>query len=212
MASAYKLVLILILYHTINKEISLASSEDTKDAHPSIDTSILTSQDTKHHNNSEAHGIHLASWRWDEYWKLVTFCLIIICAGIFKLAFHHATWLSWLPESCVLIIIGIVIGGVIYHGEDAETIENDLKHPFPHFTAFLFFNILLPPIILDSSYSLYNRDFFDNIGSIMSFAIIGTLFNVFTVAYSLYFVNYLGKDQSFSHIIYLKLNWIKSFE
>ena len=154
---------------------------------------MMAHEDAKHDDHSsEHHGIHLASWRWDEYWKLVTFCLIIIFAGIFKMAFHHATWISWLPESCVLIIIGIIIGGIIYHGEDAETIERDVDHPFQHFTAFLFFNILLPPIILDSAYSLHNRDFLDNIGSIMSFAIIGTLFNVFTVAYSLYFVNYLG--------------------
>ena len=125
------------------------------------------------------------------YRKSVTFCLIIVTAGILKLAFHHNSILTkWLPESCVLIFIGLVFGFIIYGAEDPSTSTS----AFPRFTTSLFFNVLLPPIILDSAYSLYDRAFLDNLGSIMVFAIIGTVFNVFTVAGSLYFVNYIGKS------------------
>ena len=60
----------------------------------------------------------------------------------------------YLPESCVLIIVGIVIGLIIYSGSEydhrikgSEDHENRIVY-FPSFTADLFFNVLLPPIIL----------------------------------------------------------------
>ena len=56
---------------------------------------------------------------------------------------------------------------------------------FYRFTSVLFFNVLLPPIILDAAYSLYDRDFLNNLGAIVQFAIIGTLFNVFSIGYIL---------------------------
>ena len=134
------------------------------------------------------HGIHLASWRWCDYYEHILFCLIVILAGIFKLVFHHTPLLSnYFPESCALIIIGIISGSFIYYG------VNSADRPFPRFTSALFFNYLLPPIVLDAAYSLYDRDFLYNIGSIITFAVIGTLFNVFTVGFGLYFINYLGK-------------------
>ena len=149
------------------------------------DTTDEDKNDTCHDEHS---GIHLASWRWCDYYEHILFCLIVILAGIFKLVFHHTPILSnYFPESCALIVIGIISGGFIYYG------VNSAVHPFPRFTSALFFNYLLPPIILDSAYSLYDRDFLYNIGSIITFAVIGTLFNVFTVGFGLYFINYVGK-------------------
>ena len=141
-----------------------------------------------HEGNDTHHGIRLASWKWHEYWEHVLFCLIIVMAGVFKLAFHHTPILSnYLPESCVLILIGIISGCFIYYGINSE------DYPFPKFTSHLFFTYLLPPIVLDSAYSLYDRDFLYNIGSIIVFAVIGTLFNVFAVGFGLYFINYISK-------------------
>ena len=54
------------------------------------------------------------------------------------------------------------------------------------FTATLFFNVLLPPIILDSAYSLYDRDFLGNLGAIIQFAVVGTLINVFAIGFGIY--------------------------
>ena len=140
------------------------------------------------HDMAKQHGIHLASWKWCEYYEHILFCLIVILAGVFKLAFHHAPFLSdYLPESCALIIVGIISGSFIYYG------VNDVNHPFPKFTHSLFFNYLLPPIVLDAAYSLYDRDFLYNIGSIITFAVIGTLFNVFTVGFGLYLLEYMSK-------------------
>ena len=132
------------------------------------------------------------SWKWEEYWSIITPLCVIILAGIFKLVFHHTTILSkHCPESCVLIIIGVVVGcwqwaSGSYGGESTK------DRPFPKFTSAFFFDVLLPPLILDSAYSLYDRDFLDNIGSILIFAVFGTLFNVFAVGYGLYGINKLG--------------------
>ena len=109
-------------------------------------------------------------------------------AGIFKLLFHHIPILpNYLPESCALIIIGVISGCAIYYGDTSKS------YPFPKFTSTLFFNFLLPPIVLDAAYSLYDCAFLNNIGSVILFAVVGTLFNVFAVGYGLYFVNYMGK-------------------
>lgn len=43
---------------------------------------------------------------------------------------------------------------------------------FPQFTHNVFFHILLPPIVLDASYSMYNPDFFDNLGAILIYALV----------------------------------------
>ena len=48
---------------------------------------------------------------------------------------------------------------------------------FPKFTPQLFFLYLLPPIILEAAYCLHNEHFFDNIRSILFFAVVGTVIN-----------------------------------
>ena len=173
-------------------------------------------EDTKEHDtddkneNGESHiisshkehdGVHLASWRWEEYWNIITYSLIIVICGIIKLVFHHIPIVSkHLPESTVLILVGVIIGIIIYPPWDEKRLErteqSHANDPFPRFTTFFFFNVLLPPIVLDSAYSLYDRDFVDNLGSVVVYAVIGTIFNVFTVGFSLYLIHYLGKKRN----------------
>eukprot|EP00092_Neocalanus_flemingeri_P004500 GFUD01004844.1.p1 GENE.GFUD01004844.1~~GFUD01004844.1.p1 ORF type:complete len:660 (+),score=147.40 GFUD01004844.1:71-1981(+) len=112
------------------------------------------------------------------------FTLMIICAVIIKICFHHAKILSkFIPESCVLILLGILLAVFNHYILEIDSLEDN---PYPKFTADLFFNVLLPPIILDSAFALYDRDFLSNLSSIITFAVVGTLFNVFTVGFTLY--------------------------
>ena len=114
---------------------------------------------------------------------------MIISAVLLKIIFHHMEFLAKiLPESCVLIVVGIMAGIIIHNVilDDILNIEDKTKHPFPQFTAPLFFEFLLPPIILDAALALYDDAFFDNFTSIMIFAIFGTLFNTFAIGYSLF--------------------------
>ena len=47
----------------------------------------------------------------------------------------------------------------------------------PDFTADMFFLYLLPPIILEASWSLYNTNFFNNLRAILLLAVVGTVAN-----------------------------------
>ena len=157
--------------------------------------------DGGHSDGGHHGGIHLVSWRWSEFSSAIMFSGMIISAVILKIIFHHLPWLAKaLPESCVLIVIGILSGTFIHYVvlDDILHLEDKSEHPFPQFTATLFFNILLPPIILDSALALYDQAFFDNFVSVVIFAVFGTLFNVFTIGYSLYGLSYYGVLGSFT--------------
>lgn len=109
---------------------------------------------------------------------------IITCFVMFamlsKLAYHHAGFLSSIiPESCLQIFLGIVIGAIIYFSGYSST--------FPDFfTPHEFFVYLLPPIILEAAYSLNDSIFYDNLGSVLIYAVIGTLLNCFLIGLSLW--------------------------
>ena len=183
---------ILIWCSTIHLQQKKTDSlENVIKFHAGIKGFFYAENNTNKTNDDDGshHGIRLASWRWEEYKRHVLFCLIIVMAGVFKLAFHRTPVLpNYFPESCVLILIGIISGSIIYY--DGIKPED---YRFPKFSNDLFFNYLLPPIILDSAYSLYDRDFLYNIGSIFVFAMIGTLFNVFSVGLGLYLINSVSK-------------------
>ncbi|XP_069692630.1 Na(+)/H(+) exchanger beta-like isoform X1 [Periplaneta americana] len=146
----------------------------------------------------EHHGIHVANWRWDEIGVFFTFTIFIVLSGLAKVAFHHAGTISeHIPESCLMIIVGVTVGGIIYacgvspSKEDAPPDGED-RLTFPTFTPRLFFLILLPPVVLESAYSLYNRAFSYNVCTIMLYAVVGTLFNTFTIGPLLFLIWWLG--------------------
>ncbi|XP_063733385.1 sodium/hydrogen exchanger 2-like isoform X2 [Eleginops maclovinus] len=81
------------------------------------------------------------------------------------------------PESCLLIMVGLLVGGVIY----------GVRHSAPPtLSAEAFFLFLLPPIVLDAGYFLPGRLFFENLGTILWYAVLGTLWNVLGIGLSLY--------------------------
>lgn len=82
------------------------------------------------------------------------------------------------PESCLLIFVGLLVGGIIKAtGEQPPVLDSNL-----------FFLYLLPPIILDAGYFLPMRSFTENIGTILMFAVVGTLWNVFFIGGMMYAV------------------------
>lgn len=76
------------------------------------------------------------------------------------------------PESCLLIVVGVVIGVVLFFGTNVGVSP---------LTPNTFFFYMLPPIILDAGYFMPNRLFFDNLGTILLMAVVGTIFNISTI-------------------------------
>lgn len=80
------------------------------------------------------------------------------------------------PESCLLIVVGLLVGGLIKAvGENPPVLKSNV-----------FFLYLLPPIILDAGYFLPLRHFSENLGTILMFAVLGTLWNAFFIGSLLY--------------------------
>ncbi|XP_029133097.2 sodium/hydrogen exchanger 1 isoform X2 [Labrus bergylta] len=106
--------------------------------------------------------------------------LWVLLASLMKLGFHLIPRLSGIvPESCLLITVGLLVGGLIkLAGEEVP----------PVLDSRLFFLCLLPPIILDAGYFLPIRAFMDNLGTILMFAVVGTLWNAFFIGGLLYAV------------------------
>uniref|UniRef100_A0A8D9EMN0 Sodium/hydrogen exchanger n=3 Tax=Cacopsylla melanoneura TaxID=428564 RepID=A0A8D9EMN0_9HEMI len=108
----------------------------------------------------------------------------ILSASLAKIGFHMAPQLNQMfPESCLLIVVGVVIGLLLL------LTTNIHIHPLTPDTFFLY---MLPPIILDAGYFMPNRLFFDHLGTILLFAVIGTIFNTLSIGISLWAVGQSG--------------------
>ena len=89
---------------------------------------------------------------------------------------------SIFPESCLLIVIGFFLGLILYF-------TGQTKYELDTSTFFL---ILMPPIILEAGYFMPTRLFFDNIGTILLFAVVGTMLNTFMLGLALGGLNWLN--------------------
>lgn len=134
-------------------------------------------------------GVALWGWRWEEVDTFLVTSLFLLTAALVKLAYHHTSLHHHLPESCILIILGTVCELISFLANFEEYI--------PRFQPKVFFFLLLPPIILESAYSLHDRIFFANLGTILLYAVVGTLINIFLIGPSLWLVsltNFFGRD------------------
>ncbi|XP_066435174.1 sodium/hydrogen exchanger 3 [Eleutherodactylus coqui] len=101
-------------------------------------------------------------------------------ASVFHIS-HKVT--TVVPESCLLIVLGLLLGGVVWAADHIASFT---------LTPTVFFFYLLPPIVLDAGYFMPNRLFFGNLGTILLYAVVGTVWNAATTGLSLYGVYLTG--------------------
>ncbi|ELK08181.1 Sodium/hydrogen exchanger 3, partial [Pteropus alecto] len=125
-----------------------------------------------------SQGFQVVTFEWHHVQDPYIIALWILVASVAKIGFHLSHKVtSVVPESALLIVLGLVLGGIVWA---ANHIASFTLTP----TAFFFY--LLPPIVLDAGYFMPNRLFFSNLGTILLYAVVGTVWNAATTGLSLY--------------------------
>ncbi|CAH8605492.1 unnamed protein product [Schistosoma haematobium] len=148
------------------------------------------------HNNEQIESeIVVVKWEFHEFEIHIAVMVFLLIMILIKMAYHRIPYISiYIPESFVLIIIGIIFGAIVRYGID-QGINNKTVWKL---TPVLFFTYLLPPIVLESAYSLYNRTFSEYLGVVLIFAVIGTILNFLIIGfvmYGIYKMNGFGQPQ-----------------
>ncbi|VEL37570.1 unnamed protein product [Protopolystoma xenopodis] len=115
-------------------------------------------------------GVSAAAWKYHEFSVQITVMIFLIIVIFLKVSYLRLPAVAAVvPESLLLIGLGTVFGAIINFGHVTTQIETWKLTPS------LFFDFLLPPIVLESAYNLYNRTFGEFLGIILIYAVVGTV-------------------------------------
>lgn len=126
--------------------------------------------------------------------------LCVIALGILLIHLMLQTGFQYLPESIVVVFLGAAIGLLITLLSDNKIATWRREEVF---SPTAFFLVLLPPIIFESGYNLHKGNFFQNIGSILVFAILGTTISALVIGAGIYLLG-------LADVAY-RLNFMESF-
>ncbi|KAI9700359.1 MAG: monovalent cation:H+ antiporter, CPA1 (nhx1) [Candelina mexicana] len=112
-------------------------------------------------------------------WALFILIMLLIIA-LFTSYMLQQKKIQAVHETVISIFAGMVVGLVI------RLTEGKIIQDAVSFDYQVFFNLLLPPIILASGYELHQANFFRNIGTILTFAFAGTFISAVVLGLLLY--------------------------
>ncbi|KAG4427782.1 hypothetical protein IFR05_016736 [Cadophora sp. M221] len=112
-------------------------------------------------------------------WALFIMIMLLI-AALFTSYMLQQKKVEAVHETVISIFAGMTVG-LVLRLSSGTSIQNLVS-----FNYQIFFNLLLPPIILASGYELHQANFFRNIGTILTFAFAGTFISAIVLGLILY--------------------------
>ncbi|KAI9297375.1 sodium/hydrogen exchanger [Neoconidiobolus thromboides FSU 785] len=141
---------------------------------PLNDTTLLEGIDTV----AQAEEFY-ASWA-------ILIIIALLCGTLLVSYFLQRRKITFIHESTVAIFMGMFVGVIIKLMND-PILKSNLSFKYT-----IFFNILLPPIILSSGYELDRKTFFKNFGLILTFAFVGTTISSMIIGGLIYLFTSIG--------------------
>jgi len=126
---------------------------------------------------SEHHGVTIANIHTTSESKAILVGIAVVMIATIARLTLEIFELHLLPESAIIIVLGIIIGLIIWATGKLKEFD---------FSNAIFFLILIPPIIFESGYKMDRTSFFKNLGLILLYALIGTTVVAFCVGFVLY--------------------------
>ncbi|KAG9125934.1 monovalent cation:H+ antiporter, CPA1 (nhx1) [Ceratobasidium sp. 392] len=120
-------------------------------------------------------------------WALTILCVLLILS-LWTSYYVQVKRIKAVHETVLSIFAGMFVGLII------RLSPGHLIREMLTFKHTLFFNLLLPPIILNSGYELKQDNFFRNFGTILTFAFAGTFISAVGLGVLVYIYSFLGLE------------------
>ncbi|KAG8900964.1 monovalent cation:H+ antiporter, CPA1 (nhx1) [Tulasnella sp. 408] len=120
-------------------------------------------------------------------WALTILCFLLILS-LWASYYVQVKRIRAIHETVLSIFAGMVVGLIV------RLSPGHLIREMLTFKHTLFFNLLLPPIILNSGYELKQENFFRNFGSILTFAFVGTFISAVGIGVLTYIYSFLSLE------------------
>lgn len=170
------------LFHNFTDDSTVAN-QSTTNSTDNNGTNIATTSQTSTQVSIDPNLPHKGAAEEERHSSMaIFFVLSVIASCIFLIHFILETKFQYIPESLAVVFLGAAIGLVMKMSSQnlGDWKKEETLSPT------MFFLILLPPIIYESGYTLHKGNFFQNIGSILVFAIIGTSISAFVIGGGVY--------------------------
>lgn len=158
-----------MLYNVV---YTLLSKRESTDADPDI---------PDEDNNDPATEEIFASWA-------IFIILSLLIISLWTSYYLQQRKIQAIHETVLSIFSGMLVG-LIIRVSPGHFIQEHVSFNYAYF-----FNLLLPPIILNSGYELHQANFFRNFGSILTFAFMGTFLAAVVLGILLYIWTAIGLE------------------